>query len=70
MFATDNPKLKSLKLESEFSWQRIDIYYAGAFDGFSKYFLAVVNSYIKWLDVQVKSNTLIKCNLPKIQVPY
>lgn len=55
MFASDNPKKKPVKWESEFAWVGILIDYAGHFEG--KYFLVVVDSYNKLLELPVVPGT-------------
>lgn len=61
MFAKDSPKSKPLEWKSGLPWERIHIDYAGPFQG--KYFLVIVDSYTKWLEVKVVPNTESKTSI-------
>ena len=54
MCARDNPKMKSLEWKSGKAWERIHVDHVGHFKG--KYFLNVVDTYTKWLKVQIAPN--------------
>ena len=49
-------------------WSRIHVNYAGSFQG--KMFLVIVDSYSKWLDIQVTSSVSSAITIDKLQTTF